>query len=50
MAESDTLTEQVMVRLTPAMRSLLAAHAEENDRSEAAVIRLALKDYLGVKP
>lgn len=41
-----TLTEQIMVRMTPAEHEALVAEAERSERTVAQLVRLACKSYL----
>lgn len=38
--------QQVMVRLTPEMYAVLRKDAEDNDRTVAATVRRAVREYL----
>jgi hypothetical protein len=40
------LSEQIMVRMEPAVLDRLRAHAEDGERTVAQVCRLAIKRYL----
>jgi len=46
---ADRLTEPVMVRLTPEDYAALLADAEEQERTVAQTVRLAVKRYLATK-
>ena len=44
--QPSTLSEQVVVRMTPALRAQLKAAAAEAERTEAQEMRLALRLHL----
>lgn len=41
----ERLTETVKARIEPTLAEWLTAHAKRTERSEGAVIRLALREY-----
>lgn len=43
---SPPLTVQVVVRMSAEMRQALTAEADRQERTEAQIMRLALRDYL----
>ena len=45
MTSTRTLTERVQGVVEPELKAWLTEHAEKNDRSEAAIVRYALRDY-----
>lgn len=45
MEDNERLSEVVKARVEPSLAEWLSRHARKMDRSESAVIRLALKDY-----
>lgn len=46
MRRMATLTDQLVLRIDPEMRAKLQSLADENDRTEAAEVRRAIRLYL----